>query len=160
HQVFHEMPADEARTPRHETLAHGRLLPSFEDEAMIRVRSELTSPAQATILPGVRVASEALDCVLLRLANPEGLEKLHDLKDVLQLWVDVAENKLPTGPPDALVEGDELAEHQAGQYADAAEVENETARAEVLDELEELFIDGFDDLLLGDFPTAEGHDGD
>ena len=61
---------------------------------------------------------------------------------------------------DLLVERDELAQGGAGQILDVAEVEQQFAPAQFVDEAEELFADDLDVLFIEDFLVDEIDDGD
>src|SRR5579864_7397849 len=106
--------------------------------------------------------SDSLKCLqgrLLLLLDVEELVELGNLEHLVDVRVDVAEDELAAGGLDFLVQSDELAESGTGEVVDIAEVEQDLAPAELVDQAEEVFADLLNVLLVEDLAVDEVHDG-
>src|SRR5205085_2565273 len=98
---------------------------------------------------------EGLQGGLLLLLDVEEFIEFGDLKYLVYLRIDVAQDQPAAYALQLLVEGDQLAQRRAGEVLDVAEVEQELAAAFLVDEAEELFADHLNVLLVEDFLVDE-----
>jgi hypothetical protein len=101
-----------------------------------------------------------LESRLLFFLDVEKLVQLRDLKHLVNLRIDVAQNQLALGSVDLFVERDEFAEGSAGQVFDIAEIQNQFAAPELIDEAKQLFADNLDVLFIQDLLIRKVYDRD
>src|SRR5262249_28374528 len=99
--------------------------------------------------------SERLECGLLVLVDLEQFVELGDLEDLVNLPGDLAHDQLAAGVLHLLVQRDELAEGGGGEELDVAEVQEDLLLALVVDEVEKLFADDLNVLLVEDLLVDE-----
>jgi hypothetical protein len=98
---------------------------------------------------------ESLECRLFFLLNIEEFVELGNLKDLVNLRVNVTQDQLALGGVHLLVEGDKLAQRGAGQVFHVAKVEHQLATAQLINQAEELFADDLNVLFVEDLFVGE-----
>ncbi len=107
-----------------------------------------------------RRASERLQRRLLFFDDLEELVQLGDLKDFVDLRIDVAQDEPATGLLKLLVQRDEFTEGSAGEVFDVAEVEENLSPTFFVYQTEQLLTDDLDILLIEDLAIDEVDHGD
>src|SRR5262249_50437452 len=104
--------------------------------------------------------SERLQSGLLLLLDIKESVQFSDLKYLVNLGIDVAQDQAAARRLQLLVQRDELAQRCAGEVFDVAEIEEELARPFLIDKTNQLLADVLDVLHVEDFAIDKVNDED